>query len=87
MTDFPILSTMIALPLLGAILCLFVSDHTARRLALGVTIATFALGIMLWANYDLEGAQWQFAERSGNLLSAVRFLVGLNGRLALTVSP
>ncbi len=78
MTDFPILSTMIALPLLGAILCLFVSDHTARRLALGVTIATFALGIMLWANYDLEGAQWQFAERSA-VFGRFEWALGIDG--------
>ena len=78
MTDFPILSTMIALPLLGAVLCLFVSDQSARRLALGVTIATFALGIMLWANYDLEGAQWQFAERSA-VFGRFEWALGIDG--------
>jgi NADH-quinone oxidoreductase subunit M len=78
MTDFPILSMMIALPLLGAILCLFASDQTARRLALGITIATFALGIMLWANYDLEGAQWQFAERSA-VFGRFEWALGIDG--------
>ncbi|MEK6636821.1 MAG: NADH-quinone oxidoreductase subunit M [Pseudomonadota bacterium] len=78
MTDFPILSTMIALPLLGAILCLFVSDYSARRIALGVTIATFALGIMLWVGYDLEGAQWQFAERSA-VFGRFEWALGIDG--------
>ncbi len=78
MTDFPILSTMIALPLLGAILCLFVSDQAARKLALGVTLLTFALGIMLWANYDLEGAQWQFAERSA-VFGRFEWALGIDG--------
>lgn len=78
MTDFPILSTMIALPLLGATLCLFVSDQTARRLALAVTLFTFGLGIMLWANYDLEGAQWQFAERSA-VFGRFEWALGIDG--------
>jgi NADH-quinone oxidoreductase subunit M len=78
MTDFPILSAMIALPLFGAILCLFLSDQTARRLALGVTVATFALGVMLWANYDLEGAQWQFAERSA-VFGRFEWALGIDG--------
>jgi NADH-quinone oxidoreductase subunit M len=78
MTDFPILSTMIALPLLGAILCLFVSDYSARRLALGITIVTFVLGIMLWAGYDLEGAQWQFSERSA-VFGRFEWALGIDG--------
>jgi NADH-quinone oxidoreductase subunit M len=69
---------MIALPLLGAILCLFVSDRSARRLALGVTIITFALGIMLWAGYDLEGAQWQFSERSA-VFGRFEWALGIDG--------
>ncbi len=78
MTDFPILSMMIALPLLGAILCLFLSDTGARRLALGVTVVTFALGIMLWAGYDLEGAQWQFAERNA-VFGRFEWALGIDG--------
>jgi NADH-quinone oxidoreductase subunit M len=78
MTYFPILSTMIALPLLGAIVCLFLSDSSARKLALGVTFATFGLGIMLWAGYDLEGAQWQFAERSA-IFGRFEWALGIDG--------
>lgn len=78
MTDFPILSTMIALPLFGAILCLFLSDASARKLALGVTVVAFVLGIILWAGYDLEGAQWQFAERVP-LFGRFEWALGIDG--------
>jgi NADH-quinone oxidoreductase subunit M len=69
---------MIALPLLGAILCLFLGDNSARKLALGVTFVTFGLGIMLWAGYDLEGAQWQFAERSA-IFGRFEWALGIDG--------
>src|SRR4051812_36836378 len=64
MTGFPILSLLIAIPTLAAILCLFVNASTARWIALAATLADFALGIVLWAGYDVGGAQWQFTEFS-----------------------
>jgi NADH-quinone oxidoreductase subunit M len=69
---------MIALPLIGAILCLFMADRSARMLALVVTLVTFTLGIMLWAGYDLEGAQWQFAERSP-IFGRFEWALGIDG--------
>jgi NADH-quinone oxidoreductase subunit M len=59
---FPILSLMIAVPMVAAIACLFVSANAARWLALGATFADLALGIFLWGAYDVGGAQWQFVE-------------------------
>ena len=45
--SFPILSVMIALPLLAALGCLFLKADGARWLALGATLALFVLGC-LW---------------------------------------
>jgi len=59
-----ILSLMIALPMLGALACLFVGARTARWIALGVTLADFVLGIVLWSSYQVDGPQWQFVERA-----------------------
>jgi NADH-quinone oxidoreductase subunit M len=78
MTDFPILSTMIALPLIAALVSLFLSSSGARWLALAATLVTFLLGIMLWAGYDLDGAQWQFAERS-NVFGRFAWALGIDG--------
>src|SRR4028119_1210352 len=77
--DFPILSLMIALPLLAALACLFVSANAARWLALGTTLVLFALGLLLWANYDIGGAQWQFVERISLGTPYLNWSLGIDG--------
>jgi NADH-quinone oxidoreductase subunit M len=62
MNGLPILSIMLAVPMLAAIACLFVSASGARWIALAATLADLALGICLWSAYDIGGAQWQFTE-------------------------
>jgi NADH-quinone oxidoreductase subunit M len=62
MTGIPILSIMLAVPAIGALACLFVPAQTARTIALAATLVDLALGIMLWATFDIGGAQWQFVE-------------------------
>jgi NADH-quinone oxidoreductase subunit M len=78
MGEFPILSMMIALPLFAAMLCLFVSDAQARWVALGATLTLFVLGITLWANYEVGGAQWQFTERSP-VFGRFEWALGIDG--------
>src|SRR3954465_370896 len=62
MLGFPILSAILALPLLGALACLLSSANGARWIALITTLATFLLCIGLWAAYRVSGPQWQFTE-------------------------
>ena len=62
--EFPILSTMLIVPLAAGIACLFLPAATARLTALVATLVNLALGIALWLNYDIGGAQWQFPERA-----------------------
>ena len=62
MDSFPILSVMIAVPLLAALACLFLREEGARWTALLATFANLALGLVLWAGFDKGGAQWQFVE-------------------------
>jgi len=62
-TPLPLLSILIALPLVAALLCLFVKANAARWIALIATLADLALGIYLWVNYDPDGAQWQYVEK------------------------
>ena len=57
-----LLSLMLAVPLVAAIACLFVSASGARWIALAATLADLALGVALWSGYDPAGAQWQFTE-------------------------
>jgi len=63
MAGFPILSVMLLVPLLAAVACLLVEAKAARTIALVATLIDFALGVLLWANYDVGGAQWQFVEK------------------------
>ena len=64
MEGVPILSLMLLVPMLGAAACLFSGEKAARTIALAATTLNLALGILLWVNYDIGGAQWQFVERA-----------------------
>ena len=56
MTGFPILSLMLLIPLLGALACLWADAPAARKIALVATLIDFALGLLLWSNYEIGGA-------------------------------
>ncbi|KQM94901.1 MULTISPECIES: NADH-quinone oxidoreductase subunit M [Sphingomonas] len=79
MTGFPILSVLIAVPMIAAIACLFVSANTARVLALAATLIDFVLGIMLWMNFDIGGAQWQFVEHAPGIFGPFGWSLGIDG--------
>jgi len=64
MTGLPILSILLAVPMVGALACLFVSAPAARWIALGATLLDLLLGIWLWSAYQIGGPQWQFVEFS-----------------------
>ena len=78
MEGFPILTLMLLVPLVAAAACFFVNAQTARLLALAATLIDLALGIVLWANYDIGGAQWQFTERA-NLFAGFEYRLGIDG--------
>ncbi len=64
MTGFPILSLMLAIPAVAAVLALFAGERAARWIALVATFVDLALGIVLWANFQMgpDAPQWQFVE-------------------------
>ena len=55
-TGLPLLTILIALPLVAALLCLLVKANGARWIALVATLADLVLGIYLWVNYNPDGA-------------------------------
>ena len=77
MTDLPILSILIAVPLLAGVLALFLSASGARWIALIATLIDLALGIVLWVTYDPNGAQWQFVESFGT--GPIAWALGIDG--------
>jgi len=62
-SGLPVLSLLIAVPLIAGVIVLFMSAWGARWVALIATLVDLLLGIALWANYDPNGPQWQFVER------------------------
>ncbi len=78
MGGFPILSLMLLVPLLGGAACLIATEKQARWIALGATLIDFALGLALWANYDIGGAQWQFTERAP-IFAGFQWALGIDG--------
>jgi NADH-quinone oxidoreductase subunit M len=84
MEGLPILSLMMLAPLVGAALCLFSGAAAARWIALGATLVTFALGILLWSNYEIGGPQWQFTERA-ELFAGFSYALGIDGIALLLI--
>ncbi len=65
-TDFPILSLLVWLPILGGVAVLLVGDARAalaRVLALAVALLTFVASVPLWTGFNADTAAMQFSER------------------------
>ena len=63
MFDGYLLSVLVWLPIIGGILTLLTGDKFATRpVALIVSIATFAISLLLWTGFNSKGYQLQFVE-------------------------
>ncbi|GGC21407.1 NADH-quinone oxidoreductase subunit M [Novosphingobium marinum] len=78
MNSFPILTLMLLVPLAAAVACLYLDARAARVTALVATLVDLALGIVLWASFDIGGAQWQFTERF-ELFAGFSWALGIDG--------
>ncbi|MBP6378787.1 MAG: NADH-quinone oxidoreductase subunit M [Sphingorhabdus sp.] len=76
--ELPILSIMLAVPMIGALACLFARAEMARIIALTATLFNLLLGVWLWVSYDPAGAQWQFVE-SAQLFGPIGWKLGIDG--------
>ncbi|GKT12199.1 MAG: NADH-quinone oxidoreductase subunit M [Thiomicrorhabdus sp.] len=66
LTGFPILSTLIWLPIIGGLLVLFAGRSNpalAKWLSLATVGLTFILSLQLWTGFDLTTAAMQFEEK------------------------
>ena len=78
MTGLPVLTILIAIPLVAAAIALFLSANGARWLALIATMLDMLLSVYLWVNYDPSGAQWQFVEKIP-LGGGINWALGIDG--------
>jgi NADH-quinone oxidoreductase subunit M len=85
MTDWPILSTVTFLPLVGVVLILFVRDDTdsARRniraIALWTTVVTFLVSLLIWAGFNTGEPGFQMVEKREWLGSGISYHMGVDG--------
>ena len=81
--DWPILSAVIWLPVLGGLLVLFSGDkapNVSRWLALAVAVLTFLISIPLWTGFDASTAAMQFEENIPWIESfKVNYHLGVDG--------
>ena len=65
MKDFPFLSVLTVLPLVGAAVVAFLPQaraELAKRIALGWSVVVLVLAILMWTAYDVGGDRLQFRE-------------------------
>jgi NADH-quinone oxidoreductase subunit M len=85
MTDWPILSTVTFLPLVGAFLILLIRDEgeaarrNIRNVALLTTVFTFVLSLFIWAGFDTANPGFQMVEKVAWLDSGIAYHMGVDG--------
>ncbi|NDW06533.1 NADH-quinone oxidoreductase subunit M [Jiella pacifica] len=85
MTDWPILSTVTFLPLVGALLILFIKDdnelarRNVRNVALLTTVFTFIVSLWVWINFDASDPGFQMVERSEWIGGSITYHMGVDG--------
>jgi NADH-quinone oxidoreductase subunit M len=82
---FPILTSLIVLPILGAAVLLFTpgtdrDDRAIRTVALIVAILVLAETLLVWARFDARSADFQFVERHAWIPAfGISYAIGVDG--------
>ncbi len=83
--DWPIISAVTFLPLLGALFIFGIRGNdeiavrNARYVALWTTVITFLVSLFLWFEFDASSAQFQFVEKHDWLSGTISYHVGVDG--------
>ena len=81
--NFPILSSLIILPTIGAIFILFGRSssnyNAAKYISLFVSLANFILSLYLWYAFDKTNLGFQFVEQRIWLEGFINYKVGIDG--------
>ena len=87
-----LLSLTVLLPIVGAVLLLMIgnsdgrNDPPIRWMTLAVSVAVFALTLVLWAGFDPASAEFQFIERHAWIPAfGIDYSVGIDGISLLLV--
>ncbi len=82
--NFPILSSLILLPTIGALFIFFVRTsnsqyQSSKHVALFITLANFFLSLYLWIVFDKSIVDFQFVEEREWISGFVNYKVGVDG--------
>ena len=82
--NFPILSSLILLPIVGALFLFFTKEKdgnnlTAKYVALFTTIVNFLISIYLWLLFDPTTSAFQFVEERIWIKDFINYKVGVDG--------
>jgi len=82
--NFPILSSLILLPIIGALFLFFTKDKdgnnlTAKYVSLFTTIVNFLISIYLWISFDQSTSSFQFIEDREWIDGFINYKVGVDG--------
>src|SRR5262245_58454085 len=79
-SSFPWLSLLLVLPLAGAVAISFVTESTARWIALVATLADLCVAFPLWWLFDPQASQMQFTEHVPWITAPpISYSLGLDG--------
>lgn len=79
------LSTLILIPLIGAVFILFVPKgregtlKNIRWIALVTTLVTFGVSLLAWHRFDPTSAEFQLVEQGSWISDSIRFKLGVDG--------
>ncbi len=85
MGDWPLLSLIIFLPLVGAAFIFLIRGEpdviarNARNVALWTALIVFVLTLLLWAGFDNTTAAFQFVEKTPWLDASISYHLGVDG--------
>jgi NADH-quinone oxidoreductase subunit M len=85
MSDWPLVSLVIFVPVVGALFILFIRGddaivaRNAKFVALWTTLGNFVLSIPLWVGFDNQTAGFQFVEQYKWLSDSITYHVGIDG--------
>ena len=84
--NFPILSSLILLPLIGALFLVFAKEKSNdnyqssdKYVALFTSFVNFLISIYLWYSFDESTSSFQFIEEKEWLKGFVNYKVGIDG--------
>jgi len=82
--NFPILSSLILLPTIGALFIFFTkSDNkkyqSSKYVALFISISNFILSIYLWYLFDITTTEFQFVENRNWISGSINYKIGVDG--------